>query len=172
MEVCVHLYEGDGKGKTTAAMGLALRAFGCGQKVVITQFLKGLPSGEIEPLRGLGIPVYRTEEVKKFVFQMTPEEFSQTKQDCMALLEKAKQVVLEGIELLIMDEIIDAVNCELVNVTDVLELLNTAKGRCEVVMTGRNPKQELIEAADYYTKMSAIKHPYQKGILSRKGIEF
>ena len=134
----LHLYWGDGKGKTTAAMGLALRALGSGKRVVIVQFLKGGNSGEIPLLAQLGAEIYRGKAGQKFVFQMTPEEKAATRVD-VDLLKKA---VLER------------------------------PAGCECVLTAHTPPQWMLDAADYSTEMKCHRHPYQKGIKARKGIEY
>ena len=131
----LHLYWGDGKGKTTAAMGLALRALGAGKRVVIVQFLKGGNSGEIPLLARLGAEVYRGKAGQKFVFQMTPEEKAATR--------------------------------ELQN-----QNLAAAMAGCECVLTAHTPPQWMLDAADYSTEMKCHRHPYQKGIKARKGIEY
>ena len=164
-----HLYEGDGKGKTTAAMGLALRALGAGQSVVIVQFLKGTETAEIPLLAQLGAHVFRGVAGDKFVFQMTPDERMQTRttQD-----ENLRQALTHPCDLLILDEACSA--CQLGMVDE--ELLQTAilhrPSNCEVVATGRSPAQWMVDAANYHTAMTCHRHPYARGIPARKGIEF
>lgn len=172
-EGLIHLYVGDGKGKTTAAMGLAVRAKGAGKRVLVAQFLKGQPTSELGPLGTLGIDVVRTEEMKKFVFQMNEGELSAARADCRAVLDRVRRAV-EGREydLLVLDEAVDAVNVGLIDSKELLSILAGRDANTEVVMTGRNPGEDLVEAADYLTEMTARKHPYQRGVASRKGIEF
>ena len=137
----LHLYWGDGKGKTTAAMGLALRALGSGKRVVIVQFLKGGNSGEIPLLAQLGAEIYRGKAGQKFVFQMTPEEKAATRELHMVDVDLLKKAVLER------------------------------PAGCECVLTAHTPPQWMLDAADYSTEMKCHRHPYQKGIKARKGIE-
>lgn len=169
----VHLYVGDGKGKTTAAIGLAVRALGAGKKVLMLQFLKGQQSSELEPLRRLGIVIERTEEIKKFVFQMNEQELAEAAKSCEACIEALRQAFTEdGYDMVVLDEVVDAVNCKLVDTTVLLELLQSRPAGVEIIMTGRNPNDQIVEAADYLTVMTALKHPYQQGVQSRKGIEY
>lgn len=169
----VHLYVGDGKGKTTAAIGLAVRALGAGKKVLMLQFLKGQQSSELEPLRRLGIVIKRTEEIKKFVFQMNAEELAEAAQSCKNCIDALRSALHEeGYEVIVLDEVVDAVNCKLVDPTELLDLIAGRPAGVEIVMTGRNPGDQIVEAADYLTVMTALKHPYQQGVQSRKGIEY
>ena len=159
----VQLYYGTGKGKTTAAMGLALRALGNGMRVVVVQFLKNGTSGELEPLRKLGATVLSGQPGAKFTFQMNDEEKAQ------AAKEKALTIPCE---LLILDEICAARrNGMLDEALAKRAVLERPAGR-EVVLTGREPEQWMLEAADYITEMQAQRHPYARGIAARKGVEF
>ena len=110
----LHLYVGDGKGKTTAAVGLSVRAVGAGKRVLIAQFLKGRPTAELKPLSELGIEVFRTKELTKFTFQMSREELAQAKQSCDALLDRvAEALKQDSFDLVVLDEVVDAVNAEI-----------------------------------------------------------
>lgn len=169
----VHLYVGDGKGKTTAAIGLAVRALGAGKKVLLLQFLKGQQSSELEPLRRLGIVIERTEEIKKFVFQMNEQELAQAAKSCKACMDALRAALGEGgYDVIVLDEVVDAVNCKLVETEELVGLIASRCAGVEIVMTGRNPNDQIIEIADYLTVMTALKHPYQQGVQSRKGIEY
>ena len=153
----VHLYWGEGKGKTTAAMGLALRALGSGQRVTVVQFLKDGQSGELEPLQRLGARVYSGRAGAKFVFQMTPQEKAETAARQTAQLARA----LAG-------------PCGLDMADKALlqkAVLERPAGR-EVVLTGRQPADWMRAAADYSTEMRCHRHPYERGIAARKGVEF
>ncbi len=164
----VHLYWGEGKGKTTAAMGLAVRALGNGLRVTVVQFLKSGNSGEIAPLRQLGAKIYAGKAGTKFVSQMTPEEKAETR----ALQnENLLTALTQDADLLILDEACAA--CQLGMVEEELlkkAVLERPVGR-EVVLTGRNPAPWMLDAADYSTEMRCHAHPYQQGITARKGIE-
>ena len=165
----IHLYWGEGKGKTTAAMGLALRALGRGRGVTVVQFLKDGTSGELEPLRRLGAVVYSGGGCGKFVSQMVPEERAETSR---LNTEYLKQALEAPSDLLILDEACAAWKLDMVD----RELLRKAvlerpEGR-EIVLTGREPAPWMAEAADYSTEMRCHKHPYQEGVLAREGVEF
>ncbi len=170
----IHIYHGNGKGKTTAAMGLALRALGVGYRVVIVQFLKGGKSGEIEMLCQLpNVTILRGKNSTKFSFQMNEDE----KKAATALhddhLEQATAWIERGeCDLLILDEILDALATGLLDEKRLRTLLANRPDEWELVFTGRNPPAFLRDAADYITEMRCEKHPYERGIAARKGIEF
>lgn len=169
----IHLYVGDGKGKTTAALGLAMRAIGAGQKVFIAQFLKGRETSELPVLHTLGIVVMRTEDIKVFTKNMNDEEKIAAKISCEELLEKVKKAISsEDYGLVVLDEIVDAINAGFLDTDIVLDIISKRKPHTEIVMTGRNPKDKIVEAADYLTVMTALKHPYQRGVPGRRGIEY
>ena len=164
----IHLYWGDGKGKTTAAMGLALRARGHGRRVVVVQFLKDGTSGELAPLRRLGAVVYTRREAK-FTWQMDKEE------RCLArerFTEHLSADLREPADLLVLDEACAACEAGLLD-AEVLraEVLLAAK-QAEVVLTGRVPMDWMLKSADYITEMRACRHPYERGIAAREGIEY
>ena len=165
----VHLYCGDGKGKTTAAMGLALRALGQGMRVVVVQFLKNGTSGELEPLKKLGAAVYSGQPGAKFTFQMNAEEKAQATKENNARLAEALQ---QPCDLLILDEICAARNSGMVDEALAKQAVLERPQHREVVLTGRNPEAWMAEAADYITEMRPRRHPYEQGIPARKGIEF
>lgn len=165
----VHLYCGDGKGKTTAAMGLALRALGQGMRVVVVQFLKNGTSGELEPLKKLGTAVYSGQPGAKFTFQMNAEEKAQATKENNARLAEALQ---QPCDLLILDEICAARNSGMVDEALAKQAVLERPQHREVVLTGRNPEAWMVEAADYITEMQPRRHPYEQGIPARKGIEF
>ncbi|MEG1774567.1 MAG: cob(I)yrinic acid a,c-diamide adenosyltransferase, partial [Oscillospiraceae bacterium] len=132
----VHLYVGDGKGKTTAAIGLAVRAQGAGRRVLIAQFLKGQDSSEREPLRRLGIDLIRTEELKKFVSQMDDAERAEAKVVCNRCLDTVSEMLLAGrYDFVVLDEVVDAVNCGLIDSARLLTVLATRGEGVELVMT-------------------------------------
>lgn len=169
----VHLYVGSGKGKTTASIGLSVRAKGAGKRVLIAQFLKGQNTAELVPLTSLGIDIIRTKEAKKFVFQMNEEELALCSADCLGCFAKVQAACdNHSYDLIVMDEIVDAVNLKLISVDALVALVKGRPAEIEMVMTGRNPEQKIIDIADYYTLMTAEKHPYNEGVTQRKGIEF
>ena len=166
----LHLYCGNGKGKTTAAMGLALRAAGRGKRVVIAQFLKGANSGERFALAQLPqVTLLPVPDAVKFSFRMTEEERRAEARRYQDLLELIRQEA-PGCFLLVLDEACAAVNTGLLPLEDLLSCLDGLE--CEVVLTGRDPAPKLVERSDYITSMEAVRHPFEQGISARKGIEF
>ena len=165
----LHLYYGDGKGKTTAAMGLALRALGSGKRVVIVQFLKGGKSGEIPLLEQLGAAVYRGKAGQKFVFQMDEAEKAATR----ALQNKNLTAALAApADLLVLDEAGSAWELDMVDKARLQQAVLHRPAGQECVLTAHAAPQWMLEAADYVTEMQCRRHPYQKGIAARKGIEY
>lgn len=166
----IHLYCGNGKGKTTAAMGLALRAAGRGERVVIAQFLKGADSGERYALAKLPqVELLPLPEQVKFTFQMNEQERLEASRRFRALLEVARERAKDCF-LLVLDEACAAVNSGLLPLEELLDCLDNLT--CEIVLTGRDPAPQLLERADYITQMEPLRHPYQRGITARKGIEW
>ena len=155
----LHLYWGDGKGKTTAAMGLALRALGSGKRVVIVQFLKGGQSGEIPLLAQLGAKIFRGKGGQKFVFQMNADE-------------KAAARAVQNKNLLILDEAGSAWELDMVDKDLLRRAVLERPADQECVLTAHKAPQWMLDAADYSTEMKCHRHPYQKGIKARKGIEY
>ena len=171
----IHIYCGDGKGKTTAAIGLSVRSCGRGWPVVLSQFLKGSTSGELNVLRSL--PNYHYVEAPtttcKFVFQMNEEEKTeygqQVRQHFADTVEAVKKY---HAKLLVMDEVLDAVAMGMLSDEALADFLRNRPEDLEVVMTGRDPAPELTELADYVSEIRKVKHPFDRGIHARKGIEF
>lgn len=165
----VHVYTGDGKGKTTAALGLALRAAGQGVNVIIIQFLKG-DSGCGE---------------HKFASKYQPFEIVQfTEGNCFTLpedklrndVEKTMDYITQTMasgryQMIILDEIFVAIGRRLLEIAKVIDLISNKPDSVELVLTGRNASVEIMELADYVTEMKMKKHPYSQGIAARKGSE-
>lgn len=163
----IHVYTGNGKGKTTAAIGLAIRAHGRKKRVKIIQFMKNGGYGEIMALKKLGIDVEQFGRAE-FVDRDNPERVD------MELAEKALARALDVLplcDLLVLDEINVAIDYRLIKLEDTLELMEKAKDM-ELVLTGRYANERIIEKADYVTEMREIKHPYRRGIEGREGVEF
>lgn len=165
----VHLYWGEGKGKTTAAMGLALRALGAGRKVVIVQFLKGADTGEVPLLRGLGAVVLRGKAGQKFVSQMSEEEKAASRR---MQTENLRAALAQQADLLILDEACAAWQLDMVDRALLRRAVEQKPAGQELVLTGRDPADWMRDAADYSTEMRCHRHPYEKGITARKGVEF
>ncbi|MBQ4425296.1 MAG: cob(I)yrinic acid a,c-diamide adenosyltransferase [Lachnospiraceae bacterium] len=173
MQGLVHLYCGDGKGKTTASVGLAVRAAGAGKKVLFVQFFKNGSSSELKSLRRLdNIDILLCEKPYGFIWNMTPEELAAAKADFTALLREALVRACEGVDLLILDEAVSACNCEMIPEEELCAFLADRPEALEVVLTGRDPSEKLQSQADYITEMKKIRHPFDKGINARQGIEF
>ena len=171
----MHIYYGDGKGKTTAALGLALRAAGCGKNVVIVQFLKSWVCGEHNSLPQLpNVTLFQGKPaIGKFVRDMSDEEKLETKASQDECLKNALKLVDSGkCDLLILDEAIDAQKLCVLDAEKMEELIFNKPYSLELVLTGHNPAARLLEQADYVTEMVKRKHPYDEGINARKGIEF
>lgn len=167
----VHIYAGDGKGKTTAAVGLAVRAAGADKRVLFAQFMKGGESGELAPLAAVGVTVFRLPASRKFVFQMDEEE----KRDYSGIQRKIfaeATAMAADFDLLIMDEILSAVGTGMIPLSDVSSYLDDKPARLEVVLSGRDPDPALVERADYFSEIRCRKHPYERGVHARRGIEY
>jgi len=170
----IHVYIGDGKGKTTAAMGLGIRAAGSGSKVHLTQFLKDGNSNELKCLRLLeNFSLSDAPKSLPFCFQMTDDEKKRYKEYAATLFNEAKQLVKRGeVQLVILDEVLDAVLLNIISENDLICLLNERADDVEIVLTGRQASDRILEIADYVSKMQKEKHPYDKGVMAREGIEW
>jgi cob(I)alamin adenosyltransferase len=168
----IHIYCGDGKGKTTAAVGLIARHVGAGGTAVLAQFLKSLPTGELASLKTLGVPVYRNELPHGFFPNMSEEmqKSVRTMHD-KTLADVTLLVRTNKCSLLVLDELCAALSLGLIDRDAVLSLLDD-HGNAELVITGRDPDEALLSRADYITEMKLVRHPYEKGVQARKGIEF
>mgnify|MGYP001092808106 FL=1 len=169
----IHIYCGDGKGKTTPAVGLAVRCAGRGNKVLLVQFLKSRDSGELYSLAKLpDIEVMRGKKSKKFTFQMNEEEKHALLIEHNKMFEQVLAKIKNGgYSLFILDEVIGALNAKVFEMPKLIEFLRHKPENLEVVLTGRNPAPELVEIADYVSEMRKVKHPMDKGIMAREGIE-
>lgn len=173
MKGLIHIYTGSGKGKTTAAVGLGVRCAGNGGKVLFTQFLKDNKSSELRILKQVeNIHLELCGETFGFYFTMTEETKQKAKETYGNYLSGIIECVKTGdYRMLIMDEIIATYNFELIDRQMLLDFLHNKPEHLEVVLTGRDPAQDLIELADYVSEIVKIKHPYDQGIPARIGIE-
>ena len=167
----VEIFTGDGRGKTSAALGVALRAAGHGLRVHIVFFMKGdYPYGEQKILSVLPNITFNKFGFETFVdpSNVKPEE----KEQAQKALEAARQAML-GLEydMIILDEVNVAVSWKLVDIEEVIKLINDKPEKLELILTGRYADPKLVELADLVTDMVKVKHPYDKGVLSRKGID-
>ncbi len=176
----IQLYTGEGKGKTTAAVGQAVRAAGSGYQVIFSQFMKGNDSGELHSLSQVtGVEIIRSEKEFGFYSTLSREEKEELTEihnrilDRLLLAAKTEQVFL-----IVLDEITYPVKWGLVDIKKVRELLSygkpDAKGpeSVEILLTGRDAADFLKASADYITEMRCVRHPYEQGIRARKGIEY
>ncbi len=172
----LHLYMGNGKGKTTAAVGLAVRALGQGFRVLFAQFLKNTQTGEKTIFEGCGdrLLFFRPyQRHSAFLWNMTDEQLSQTREDIQLGWESLKQQIQTGLwDLVVLDEILDCIQCTLLSEEDVLKAITGRPCKVEVVLTGRKASQAFCGLADYISVIDAVKHPFTKGIPARRGIEF
>lgn len=174
----VQIYCGDGKGKTTAAVGLAVRAAGHGIPVVFAQFLKNNDSGEMNVLckPELNIHLLQDMPCEGFYYQMDETQKQQTRDACQRLFQKAGQMCTElgktGKVMLVLDEILHACNLNLIDEEQLLFFLASIKESMEVILTGQNPTESLLAMAEYVSEVRKIKHPYDGGVPARCGIEW
>ena len=203
----IHIYCGDGKGKSTAAAGLALRCAGYGNNVLFVRFFKNDCSGELKGLRMMPeIELLSPRKSFGFYWNLSEQEKAELKQVCRDCLEEVEWRISRKVgekpeekgadrqlceedhwiftketknaegngayKMLVLDEIMAVMKYEIITVEEMLEFLKRLPENMEVVMTGRNPDLRLVEAADYVSEIRKIKHPYDKGVTARKGIEF
>lgn len=168
----VQVYTGDGKGKTTAAVGLAMRAIGKGLKVFMVQFLKGRRYGEVETAGRLAGDFTLVQSgLDTFVYEgrATDEDVRLAHEG----LETARKAIMSGdYDVVILDEVNVAIKLEVLTVGEVLPLIDERPGGVEIVLTGRYAPPEFLERADYITEMKCVKHCFDDGVRMREGIEF
>ena len=170
----IHIYCGDGKGKTTAAAGLSIRAAGNGINVIFCQFMKGRKSGEIDILKNIeNITVLRCGEDFGFYWNMSDETKNKAK-ECYSRLFKDAVILARQKEkcLVVFDEITYALDYGFIDKNEYKSFIENRPLETEIVVTGRNPDNFIKEKADYITEMVKIKHPFDKGISAREGIEY
>lgn len=174
MKGLIHIYCGDGKGKTSAALGLALRMIGCERQVFLVRFLKNESSSELEVLKSLkGVNVVTCSKSFGFYNRMSEAQKREARNYYSQMLYSAVNHIQQGsYGLLIMDEILAAYRHEFVDQKLLLTFLKNKPVNLEVVLTGRDPAPELLELADYVTEMKKLKHPYDTGISARRGVEY
>ena len=168
----IHLYHGDGKGKTTAACGLAIRASGHGMKVLFAQFFKDGSSGEIAAMSAFTNIVTRCPQLHYGRFKTLTD--SQRAQICECYREYLTRLIddAEKYDLVVLDEVVSARNYGCIDRHELLDFLRAQGQRREIVLTGRSPAPELLELADYVTEMRNEKHPFAHAVPAREGIEY
>lgn len=171
----VHIYYGDGQGKTCAAVGLVVRLCGCGGRALYAQFLKNGNSGELKALGNLpdGIEILKCKPCAKFFRDMGEEERAQAAAEQLGVFHMAIEMARTGkYDLLVLDEIIDTVTLEIISKDELVGFLTEKPETLEVALTGHAVFPELLEAADYVSEIRKIKHPYDRGLKARRGAEF
>ncbi|MGN0298325.1 MAG: cob(I)yrinic acid a,c-diamide adenosyltransferase [Lachnospiraceae bacterium] len=174
MKYCIQVYTGQGKGKTSAAIGSAIRMAGSGAHVVMARFLKTENSSELALLYEIeNITVCPITKNFGFTFRMTSEQKAEAKQYYTQLFMQAVEVAKEqSAQMLILDEFNCVYASNLIDREKSLAVLRKHKGSMEMILTGRNAADELMELADYVTVFQKQKHPYDTGLMARKGIEY
>ncbi len=170
----IQVYTGDGKGKTTAAMGLALRAVGWGLDTAICQFCKGRECGELTCVSRIpGLSFHRFIETEHFIGEMSPEQFSVFRDKSRKEYDTfQKWITACAADLVILDEIFAPLHAGIITEAELLSLLDRKPNHAEWVLTGRNAPDSVIDRADLVTEMRAVKHYYTSGVPARKGIEW
>lgn len=171
----IQVYTGNGKGKTTAAVGLAVRAAGDGLKVYMVQFLKGGKSGELESAKKLSpnFQIFRFEKPRGFFWTLNDEEKRELKSEIDNAIEFCFSSLKSGeCDILIMDEIMGALANNLVSEETLLKLLKGKPDNVEIILTGRNVPQSILNEANLVTEMKDIKHYFNEGVPAREGIEY
>ncbi|OON96703.1 MAG: cob(I)yrinic acid a,c-diamide adenosyltransferase [Epulopiscium sp. Nele67-Bin005] len=171
----IQVYYGTGKGKTTASIGLAIRAIGSNLKVIMIQFLKQDNTGEVQSLKTLepNIKVFHFEKPRGFFWTLTDAEKEELKVEVQLAMKFAKKVMdNEECDILILDEVLAVVENGLLEEEKLCEFLVNKNENMEIVLTGRVLPDRVAGLADYITEVNEIKHPMEKGISARKGIEY
>lgn len=170
----VHLYFGDGKGKTSSTIGLAIRAAGHGKKILFVQFMKARLSGELQIFDKIeNIELMRDDFSDKFTFMMSEDEKKNEANLNKRLLEKSiEKIYRETIDVVVFDEIVTAVNTNLICGNELMSLIIPLKNKLEIVLTGSKPEAWMLDFADYVTEIKKIKHPFDNGVKARLGIEY
>jgi cob(I)alamin adenosyltransferase len=171
----IQVYTGDGKGKTTAALGQALRAAGAGYTVYMVQFLKGGKTGELKAVKRLEphFKIFRFEKERGFFWTLTDKEKEQLKAEVKLAFCFIRELVSEGkCNILILDEIMGILHNGLLTENEICDLLERKPDNMEIILTGRDAPERIMEMADLVTEMKMIKHPFDQGVGSREGIEW
>lgn len=174
MRGMIHIYCGDGKGKTTAATGLAVRAAGAGMQVLFARFLKNENSGELRILDQIPeIEVLHLE--KSYGFYQTLSDSDKAKMTAMyrKLWQNIEEKITSGAyDMLVIDELMAAYNYGILEQESVHRFLENKPEKLEIIMTGRNPSERLMELSDYISEIKKVRHPFDQQVTARKGIEF
>ena len=175
MSGLIHLYHGDGTGKTTAAIGLSIRAAGNNMNVIFVQFLKGSHTGEMQILNNISnIAIFRNSKDFGFLKNMSAHQIEEITEMHNSNLYAALEIVNQNqCDLLVLDEVCAAFNSNVIDKASIIHLIKNKPDSLELVLTGRNPDKIFLEYADSITEMKNGKHPFSsKNITARKGIEY
>ncbi len=171
----VQIYTGNGKGKTTAAVGLAVRAAGNEYNVFMVQFLKGSKTGELESAKKLApyFNIFRFEKKRGFFWTLNAEEKIELKEEIQTAYEFCMQALKEQkCDILIMDEVMGALKNDLISEEQLIKLIDNKPNNIELILTGRDVPKAILDKANLITEMKDIKHYFNEGVPSREGIEF
>ena len=171
----VQVYCGNGKGKTTAAIGLGIRAIGSDYKVIMIQFLKHDTTGECRMLKELepDFKIFHFEKKRGFTWELSDEEKNELRSETSNALKFASKVMDTGqCDLLILDEVLNSLELGFTTEEEVTALIDNKSDDVELVLTGRNLPDSIAARADYISRIDEVKHPMQNGIEARRGIEF
>lgn len=174
MKALLQIYTGDGKGKTTAGVGLCIRAAGAGLKVLYTQFLKDGSSSEIEIMSKInGIDLFLATKSFGFIKYMSESKLKEAKEYYNDyLLSIIKKVKENNYDILVIDEFMAAYNYAMIDKETAFNFIKNNKGKLELVLTGRDVPKEIEEICDYLSEIKKVKHPFDEGIAARFGIEY
>ena len=170
----IQTYTGYGKGKTTAAIGQGVRSSGNGLKVYMIQFLKTSETGELKSIEDIkNFTVFRFESNKKFFWDLNEKEKIVLKSEVQNAINFIKDTLQkQNCDVLILDEVFGAISNGLINTSELIDILKDKPNNIEIIMTGRDAPDEIIEISDYVSEIRMIKHPFDRGISSRRGIEY
>ena len=171
----VQVYCGNGKGKTTAAIGLGIRAIGRDRKVIMIQFLKHADTGEVKTLKNLEpkFKVFHFEKPRGFSWALTAEEREEKKAEIKNAINFARKVLDTGeCDILVLDEILGAIQAGFIKEEEICQLIDSKPEATELVLTGRILPESIAEKSDYISQIEAVKHPMTHGISAREGIEY
>jgi cob(I)alamin adenosyltransferase len=170
----IHIYTGNGKGKTTAALGLCFRAAGCGISSAFIQFMKGQETGEISAAKMTGsIITIEQYGSPKLLTGKNPEIFEEHKIEADKGYARAMHLIRQNsFGIIVLDEILNLLNFKLIDLESIIDLINAKPDHMELILTGRGAPDELVHLADLVTEMREIKHYFNSGVTARRGIEF
>ena len=171
----IQVYTGNGKGKTTAALGQGLRAVGNNNKVYMVQFLKSFNTSELETLKKLepNFKVFRFEKQRDFIWNLSNDEIEEVKIEIKGAFNFVEEVIHNRqCDMLILDEIMGVLKHQFINIHELIKVLMEKPDNMEIILTGRDAPTEIVEIANYVSSVDCVKHPFNEGVAARKGIEY